>query len=143
VPRKRDPQNVVDTQFSMPWQAAIALIDSKIDADTFTEKNIHRPDVRELMAKVDWVVDEEFERRYPEHYSCAVIVTMEDGTEYTSVVDDPKGDYRNPVMQEHLEDKFRGLTGRELDKERVEQLITFVTHLHEADDVAQLFSLTG
>jgi 2-methylcitrate dehydratase PrpD len=143
MPRKRDPQNVVDTQFSMPWQAAIALIDGRIDADTFSEKNIHRPDVRELMAKVDWVVDEEFERRYPEHYSCAVIVTMEDGTEYTSVVDDPKGDYRNPVTQEHIEDKFRGLAGRELDQERVEQLITFVTHLHEADDVARLFALTG
>ena len=143
MPRKRDPQNVVDTQFSMPWQAAIALIDGQIDVDTFTAENIHRPDVRELMTKVDWVVDEEFERRYPEHYSCAVIVTMEDGTEYTSVVDDPKGDYRNPVTQEHLEDKFRGLAGRELDKDRVEQLITFVTHLHEADDVAELFSLTG
>jgi len=143
MPRKRDPQNVVDAQFSMPWQAAIALIDGQIDVDTFTAENIHRPDVRELMTKVDWVVDEEFERRYPEHYSCAVIVTMEDGTEYTSVVDDPKGDYRNPVTQEHLEDKFRGLAGRELDKDRVEQLITFVTHLHEADDVAELFSLTG
>jgi len=143
MPRKRDPQNVVDTQFSMPWQAAIALIDGQIDVDTFTEKNIHRPDVRELMAKVDWVVDEEFERRYPEHYSCAVVVTMEDGTEYTSVVDDPKGDYRNPVTQEHLEDKFRGLAGRELNEKRVEQLITFVTHLHEADDVGGLFSLTG
>ncbi len=143
MPRKRDPQNVVDTQFSMPWQAAIALIDGRIDADTFTEMNIHRPDVRELMTKVDWVVDEEFERRYPEHYSCAVVVTMEDGTEYTSVVDDPKGDYRNPVTQEHIEDKFRGLAGRELDQERVEQLIRFVTHLHEADDVARLFSLTG
>jgi 2-methylcitrate dehydratase PrpD len=143
MPRKRDPQNVVDTQFSMPWQAAIALIDGRIDADTFTENNIHRPDIRELMTRVDWVVDEEFERRYPEHYSCAVVVTMDDGTEYTSVIDDPKGDYRNPVTQEHIENKFRGLAGRELDQERVEQLITFVTHLHEAGDIARLFSLTG
>ncbi len=143
MPRKRDPQTVVDTQFSMPWQAAIAFIDGKIDVDTYTEKNIHRPDVRELMTKVDWVVDEEFERRYPEHYSCAVTVTMQDGTEYTSVVDDPKGDYRNPVTQEELEDKFRWLARRELDEARVERLVGFVRNLGEVENVGELFSLTG
>jgi 2-methylcitrate dehydratase PrpD len=143
MPRKRDPQNIVDTQFSMPWQAAIALIDGKIDADTFTGKNIHRPDVRELMTKVDWEVDEEFERRYPEHYSCAVTVTMEDGTEYASVIDDPKGDYRNPVTQEQLEDKFRALAGRELDTGRVERIVDLAKKIHEVDDIGELFSLTG
>jgi len=143
MPRKRDPQTVVDTQFSMPWQAAIAFIDGKIDVDTYTEKNIHRPDVRELMTKVDWVVDEEFERRYPEHYSCAVTVAMQDGTEYTSVVDDPKGDYRNPVTQEELEDKFRWLARRELDEARVERLVGFVRNLGEVENVGELFSLTG
>jgi len=143
MPRKLDPQNIVDTQFSMPWQSAIALIDGKIDVDTFTEGNIFRPDVRELMEKVEWVVDEEFERRYPEHYSCAVTVTMEDGTEYTSVVDDPKGDYRNPVTQEELETKFRKLARRVLDEERVEQVISLVTNLQDVDDVGELFSLIG
>jgi 2-methylcitrate dehydratase PrpD len=143
MPRKRDPRNVVDTQFSMPWQAAIALIDGRIDADTFTEDNIYRRDVRELMEKVDWEVDEEFERRYPEHYSCAVNVTMNDGTEYTSVVDDPKGDYRNPVTQQELEDKFRKLAGRELEEERIESLAALVTHLYEVDDIGELFAVTG
>jgi 2-methylcitrate dehydratase PrpD len=143
MPRKRDPQNIVDTQFSMPWQAAIALIDGKIDPSTFTEENIHRPDVRKLMTKVDWEVDEEFERRYPEHYSCAVTITMDDGTEYTSVVEDPKGDYRNPVTQQELEDKFRGLAGRELDEARVEGIVSLVNNLQKVENIGELFSLTG
>jgi 2-methylcitrate dehydratase PrpD len=143
MPRKRDPHNIVDTQFSMPWQAAIALIDGKIDPSTFTEENIHRPDVRELMTKVDWEVDEEFERRYPEHYSCAVTITMDDGTEYTSVVEDPKGDYRNPVTQQELEDKFRGLAGRELDEARVEGIVSLVNNLQKVENIGELFSLTG
>jgi 2-methylcitrate dehydratase PrpD len=143
-PRKMDPQNVVDTQFSMPWQAAIALIDRKIDVDTFTAENIHRPDVRELMQKVEWVVDEEFERRYPEHYSCAVTVTMEDGTQFTSEVEDPKGDWRNPVTQQELEQKFFNLAVREIeDEERIEHIIDFVTGIHRADNVGRLFALIG
>jgi 2-methylcitrate dehydratase PrpD len=93
------------------------------------------------MEKVDWVVDDEFERRYPEHYSCSVTVTMKDGAEYTSVVDDPKGDYRNPVTQQELEDKFRNLARRELDEGRVEQVISFVMNVQDTDDVGGLFSL--
>jgi 2-methylcitrate dehydratase PrpD len=143
MPRKRDPQNVVDTQFSMPWQAAIALIDGNIDVDTFTEGNIWRPDVRELMTKVEWVVDDEFERRYPEHYSSAVTVTMADGAEYTSVIADPKGDYRNPVTQEELESKFRKLALRELDEARVERIIALVRNIQKVDDIGALFALTG
>jgi len=143
MPRKRDPQNVVDCQFSMPWQAAIALIDGKVNVDTFVPGNIFRPDVRELMKKVDWVVDDEFERRYPEHYSCAVHVTMEDGTEYVSVVDDPKGDYRNPVTQKDLEDKFRNLALHELDAARVERIIQFVQNIEDVQDIGTLLALTG
>ncbi len=143
-PRKMDPQNVVDTQFSMPWQAAIALIDGQIDVDTFTEGNIHRPDVRALMQKVEWVVDDEFERRYPEHYSCAVTVTMADGTTYTAEVEDPKGDWRNPVTQQELEEKFIKLAAREIeDQERITRIVDFVTGIHEADDVGHLFTLIG
>ncbi|MGD8998285.1 MAG: MmgE/PrpD family protein [Anaerolineae bacterium] len=141
-PRKMNPQNLVDAQFSMPWQAAIALIDGRIDVDTFTEENIHRPDVRNLMQKVEWVVDEEFERRYPEHYSCAVTVTMEDGTEYTSEVEDPKGDWRNPVTQQELERKFVHLAAREIkDEGKIERIVDFVTGIHEVDDVGKLFAL--
>ncbi len=141
-PRKMDPQNVVDAQFSMPWQAAIALIDGRIDVDTFTEENVDRSDVRKLMEKVEWVVDEEFERRYPEHYSCAVTVTMEGGTEYTSEVENPKGDWRNPVTQDELEAKFRNLAAREIDdEERIERIVDFVTGIHEADNVSKLFNL--
>jgi 2-methylcitrate dehydratase PrpD len=143
-PRKMDPQNVVDTQFSMPWQSAIALIDGKIDVDTFTEGNINRPDVRQLMQRVDWVVDEEFERRYPEHYSCAVTVAMEDGTEFRSEVEDPKGDWRNPVTQKELEQKFTRLVAREIkDEERIERIVDFVTGIDKVDDVGKLFALIG
>ena len=142
APRKRDPQTVVDTQFSMPWQAAIALIDGKIDTETFTEKNLHRPDVRELMKKVEWIVDEEFERRYPEHYSCAVTVAMEDGQEYTSVVDDPKGDFRNPMTEEEVDEKFTKLARREIgDEGKIQRIIAFVRGIHEADDISELFTL--
>ena len=41
--------------------------------------------------------------------SSAVTITMKDGKELTAVVDDPKGDKRNPVSQKDVENKFRNL----------------------------------
>jgi len=140
--RKLKPLTVVDAQFSMPWQSAMALIEGKIDVDTFTDENLARPDVLQLMAKVDWVIDDEFERRYPEHYSCAVTVVMEDGTEYHSVIDDPKGDFRNPMTEQEINNKFVSLARREIaDEERISGIIRFVRHLEDAEDVSKLFSL--
>jgi len=140
--RKLKPLTVVDAQFSMPWQASIALIDGKINVDTFTDGNLARPDVLQLMKRVDWVIDEEFERRYPEHYSCAVTVVMEDGTEYTSVINDPKGDFRNPLTQQEIEQKFIDLARREIDDDhRIFEIVKFVRNIDQADDVAELFAL--
>jgi len=69
---------------------------------------------------------------------------MEDGTEYTSVVDNPKGDWRNPVTQEDLEGKFIKLAMREIkDEEKVARIVDFVTGIHEVEDVSKLFALIG
>ena len=140
--RKMNPKNMVDLQFSMPFQAAIAFVRGKVGVDEFTMECAYDPRVRELMKKVEWVEDAEFERRYPEHYSCAVTVTMEDGTAYTSVIDDPKGDWRNPVTHKDIENKFTDLVKRIItDKGRIEQIIDYVNNLETQASISYLFSL--
>jgi 2-methylcitrate dehydratase PrpD len=69
---------------------------------------------------------------------------MADGTEYTSEIEDPKGDWRNPVTQEELEQKFINLAAREIeDHENIRRIVDFVTGIHEVDDVSGLFALIG
>ena len=140
--RKLRPLTIVDAQFSMPWQASMALIDGKVDVDTFTEENLSNKLALELIPKVDWVCDEEFERRYPAYYSCSVTVSMNDGAEYTAVIDNPKGDYRNPMTDEEIEAKFAGLARREIAAEgRIGEIVGCVRHLDEVKDVNALFAL--
>lgn len=140
--RKLKPQTAVDAQFSMPYQAAIALMQGKVDISTFTERNFKDQEVLKLAQKVEWKIDEEFERRYPASYSCAVIVTMESGQEFVSVVDNPKGDYRNPMTQEEIENKFYDLARIEItDERKVRNIVAFVNNLEETNDINKLFSL--
>lgn len=140
--RKMEPLTVVDLQFNMPFQAAIAFVRGKVGVDEFTMETAREPQIRALMKKVEWVEDAEFEQRYPEHYSSAVAVTMEDGTEYTSVVDDPKGDWRNPVTHKDIENKFTGLVEKLIvDKGRIEEIISYVNNLERQTSINDLFSL--
>jgi 2-methylcitrate dehydratase PrpD len=141
-PRKWNPQNVVDCQFSMPYQSAIAFVRGKVGIDEFSEAGLRDPQARKLMKCVEVVEDEEFERRYPDQYSSAVTITMDDGAEYTAVVDNPKGDKRNPVTHGDVENKFRSLAGRVFrNDKRVERVIDYVNHIESSKDVGELVSM--
>ena len=140
--RKLRPQTTVDAQFSMPYQAAAALIRGVVDVKTFAEEAFKNPQVLELIPKVEWQKDEEFERRYPASYSCKVTVTMDNGQEFTSVIDNPKGDYRNPMTQEEIENKFIDLVRIEIDDVgKIKNIIAFVKEIEKANDINELFSL--
>jgi 2-methylcitrate dehydratase PrpD len=142
--RKWDPKNIVDLQFSMPYQAAIAFCNGQVTVDEFDVKYIDDPLVKRLISVTDVVEDPEFETRYPEHYSSAVEITLADGTTYESVIDDPKGDWRNPVTFEDVKNKFRTLANRVYtDPQRTEEIISFVETLEDQNDMSQLMTLVN
>lgn len=142
--RKWDPKNIVDLQFSMPYQAAIAFKNGQVTVQEFDVKYIDDPLIKRLIANTTVVMDEEFERRYPEHYSSAVTITMKDGTQYTAVVDDPKGDWRNPVTHADVENKFRKLANMVYaDPERAEKIIAFVNDIENQPDMSVLMELVN
>lgn len=142
--RKWNPKNIVDLQFSMPYQAAIAFVNGKVTVDEFDVKYIDNPLVKKLIAATTVTEDSEFEKRYPEHYSSGVEIIMDDGTTYMSVIDDPKGDWRNPVTFDDVKEKFRTLANRVYDqKQRTEDIISFVENLETQTDMSQLMSLVN
>lgn len=143
-PRKWNPRNVVDGQFSMPYQAAIAFVRGKVGIEEFTEESLRDPQAQKLMKCVEVVEDEEFERRYPNQYSSAVTLTLEDGTTYTAVVDNPKGDKRNPVTHQDVENKFRSLVNRVFrDENRAERIIAYVNRIEDSKDIGQLVEMAA
>lgn len=142
--RKWSPKNIVDLQFSMPYQAAIAFINGKVSVDEFDVNYIENELVKDLISKTTVIEDAEFEARYPEHYSSAVKITMKDGTEYEAVIDDPKGDWRNPVTFEDVKNKFRSLANRIYsESETTEKIIAFVENLENEADMSVLMELVN
>jgi len=143
-PCKWAPRNIVDLQFSMPYQAAIAFKNGQFTVDELNEDYINDELVKRLIASTTVVMDDEFERRYPAHYSSAVTITMKDGTQYTATVDDPKGDWRNPVTYEDVVNKFRYLANRTYgDSARTEAIVEFVNSLENQPDMSKLMELVN
>src|SRR5579863_2902395 len=59
--RKYNPASVVDAQFSMPFGAALAVLDGAAGLDQFTLEKVNSPKLREMMRKVSLVKDASLE----------------------------------------------------------------------------------
>ncbi|MDR2089073.1 MAG: MmgE/PrpD family protein [Clostridiales Family XIII bacterium] len=103
---KRHPQNVVNAQFSLCYDIAVALVKGKVLPESFTLDAIKDPLLYELCEKTTWSLNEAFEAAYPQKYPARVTVKTKDGKTYVGEVEYPKGDPENPASKEEVTEKF-------------------------------------
>lgn len=139
--RKADPTTVVDAQFSLPYAIACGMVKGRESIAEYTNETIRDPKVLELASRVRWELDPEAEKVYPKYYPCTVIVTMKDGTTYTSHVDYPKGDPENPVTWEEAVEKFRFMSGYHIGEFEKDRIIELVGNLEELDCLDELIKI--
>ena len=140
---KRNPQNVVDAQFSMPFGAAVAIKYRRASLEEYTEDTLGRPDVAQLMSRVHCVEDPALEANYPSQWPAWVEVETRDGRVLRAQVDYPKGDPENALSWDELKDKFRDITRPVVTPSRQEDIINTVDSLERLEDVRLLASLTS
>jgi 2-methylcitrate dehydratase PrpD len=125
--RKYSPESVVDTQFSMPFGAAVAAIDGLAGLEQFTLEKARSPKIRELMNKVALVKDPRIEANFPQEWAARVTIEVENGQRWEKFVRYPKGDPENPLTWDEMAAKFRTLAGNVLSSERCDQIIAAVS----------------
>ncbi len=111
--KKYNPESVVDTQFSMPFGAAVAALEGAAGLDQFTAEKARSPKVRELMNKVALIKDPSIEETFPREWPARVTIELNHGPSYEKFVRYPKGDPENALSWDELGAKFRALTGRD------------------------------
>jgi 2-methylcitrate dehydratase PrpD len=125
--KKYSPESVVDTQFSMPFGAAVAAIDGVAGLEQFTAEKARSPRIRELMNKVALVKDPRIEENFPQEWAARVTIELVDGQRLEKFVRYPKGDPENPLTWDEMATKFRTLAGTVLSTDRCEELIAAVS----------------
>jgi 2-methylcitrate dehydratase PrpD len=139
--RKRQPLNVVDMQFSLPFGVAVALAKRRAGLDEFTLDMLNDPDVRALMPKVGYVRDPELEKHYPKEWPAWVQVTLRDGRKVSAHVRFPKGDPENPLSWDELSEKYRALAGTVWSQQKVETVRDAVRRLEQENDMRNFAAL--
>lgn len=106
---KRRPRNVVESQFSMPFGAALAIARGRAAPADHNEANLVDPEIQRLMDVVECYRDPALESQYPERWPTNVRIRLRDGSVVEQEVNFPRGDPENPLSDDELLDKLRAL----------------------------------
>jgi 2-methylcitrate dehydratase len=119
-PHKYRPESRETADHSLPYCIATALVDKKITTDSFSEKKLKDPRIWEVIDKIKGEASMEFEKMFPAKQPSKVVIKTKDGNEYSEYLEYPKGDPREPMTIEDLENKFNSLSGKLLTKKKQE-----------------------
>jgi 2-methylcitrate dehydratase PrpD len=108
--RRRRPRSLADAQFSMPFVAAVTLLDRRLEADQFQAGRYTDPAVVALMDRVECVSDPALDARYPGSWPAWAELTTTGGQRFRAEAEHPRGDPGNPLTAAELAAKFDSLT---------------------------------
>ena len=135
-----EARTVHQAKFSMGFVLGLIALEGHAEITDFTDARLDDPVLRDFLARVEMVHDDEIEAAYPERWIGLVEVETTDGRHLVARVEEPKGDPGNTLTRAELEQKARqlaafagGATPDEMD-----HLIARAWSLAEQPDVRDL-----
>ena len=147
------PTTGLEAKFSMEFCMTILLLDGKAGLGQFTDAVVQRPDVQDLIRRVRYYVDPEFDERAGrgEPFQAVLVedsllkIYMKDGRVLSGVTRAAKGSPDNPMTYEEVADKLR--LNAEFAKwpaRKAESIVTLVKFIEREADVSRITAaLTG
>lgn len=128
-PNKTAPVNVVDAQFSVYFQTAVALLDGTVDWSSYDR--LADPDVRGLAGRLQLVADEAVP-------TAGAVLTYEssDGEPLTIRTDRPMGEPGDDLPWPVVERKFRDLAGAVFGAEQRDRIVADVRAMGAVESAA-------
>lgn len=137
-----NPKTGLEAKFSMEFCIAILLLERKAGLGQFSDKVVKRPDVREMIRKVNFYVDPQAESAGFDKMTSILKITLKNGKVITGQAAFGKGSPANPMSFDEASDKFRGCAEfAEWPKDKTEKTIAFVKTLESAANVSALTPL--
>ena len=137
-PEKWDPQTRETADHSIPYLVSVALQDGSVTAASFTSQRIHDPGVRQLISRITMQENPEYTEKYPSEFNVSLEVTDKSGGRHKAHTSYPKGHSHNPMSDDEVETKFRGLSSGVLgdsQQDRVLELVWDLESLTSLDDL--------
>jgi 2-methylcitrate dehydratase len=140
-PSKYDPHTKETADHSLPYVIAAALVERQVTPAQFEMEKIMDPVIRAQLKKVEVVADPEIEKVFPTLQRVIVTITTIDGQSFTEQLDYPKGDPRNPLTDQEIEEKFSALADGVLSSQAQKKLKDAIWGLEKISSVSKLMAL--
>ena len=140
-PSKYDPRTKETADHSLPYVIAAALVERQVTPVQFTTEKIMDAKIREQLKKVEVVADPEIEKVFPALQRVIVNISTKDGRSLSKQLDFPKGDPRNPLTDQEVEEKFAALADGVLSAAAQKQVKDAVWNLERVGSVSELMAL--
>jgi 2-methylcitrate dehydratase PrpD len=101
---KQRPPNGYAGKFSTPYCVAAGFVHGNVGLDSFTDAAVQDAAVREVAAKVRYVVDPQ--NPYPNNFTGHIRAVMRDGTEIEERQPHIRGGAHEPLLRADIEEKF-------------------------------------
>jgi 2-methylcitrate dehydratase PrpD len=137
-----NPKTGLEAKFSMEFCIAILLLERKAGLAQFSDKVAQRPDVKEMIHKINFYVDPQAESAGFDKMTSILKITLKDGKVITGQAAFGKGSPANPMSFDEASEKFRGCAEfAEWPQAKTEKIIAFVKALEAAPDMSALTPL--
>src|SRR5215475_9980712 len=140
-PSKYDPRTKETADHSLPYVIAAALVDRKGPTAQSERNKIMDPTTRAQLKKVEVVADPEIEKVFPALQRVIVDIRTTDGRSFRKQLDYPKGDPRNPLSDQEIEEKFSALAEGVLSSSAQKKLKDAIWSLEKIGSVSKLMAL--
>lgn len=118
-----------DADHSLPYLAAVALLDGRVLPKQFDPSRIVSEDVQSLLSRVTVYAKPDFTRRFPKEHCCRVRVHLRNGSFLECSKQDYEGMPSRPMSWAAVEEKFEGLADPVASPNLRSELIDAVRHL--------------
>ena len=134
------PQDTDAAQYSMPWAVAAAAVDGALGVPQVHPSRLGDPEILDLGGRMEAVVAEDLDARFPEECLARVTVRTEDGRVLRGETLAARGDHAEPLSEEELNAKYEELTIPSLGREKSRKLadVLDTLDLRQADELVAL-----
>ena len=138
------PQDELQAKFSMEFCMAILLLDRKAGLGEFTDATTQREDVKAMIEKVDFVVDDKAEKAGYHKMTTIIDITLNDGRVIHGEADFGKGSPANPMNYDEVANKFReNADHARLSRAAADEVVSLVRDLESQPSLERLMALVA
>jgi 2-methylcitrate dehydratase PrpD len=137
----RVPKTGLEAKFSMPYLIARALTDGNVGLDAFTNEAVRSEDVRQLLQRVDVMVDVGMRAGSDGSRPASVSIRLKNGRTLTATEKFPKGSSQVPMTPEELMGKFRSCARGVIADSSSDRALRYVRTLETMRSIRTLTTL--